>query len=413
MKLATTYLIRLTLTAFLFIVAVSQSAAQQSSNSYTPKEPRKSLLTSNDATGSLIALGPRSRESTPLQLGPVLFRPAITYRFTDANNLLRGAGNPQDTEIQNYRLSLGFEYQNLWNLEYTPTWTYYSNPAFNDRDSHSLNFSSEFQIQDWNVNFAQTYRKSNASLVETATQTPEDNWGTTISASRQLNSAWYLDLNATQDLRFTDTFSDVRNWTASSWLRHQKSPAVNSAIGYTWGYSDIDPGFNSKFHRLLLRYGFNPTDKLSVNLQGGIDAREVDAAGFGKDENPTYSGSIQYQAFDYTTIAINLSRQIGASYFSNSNRETESLTLSLSQRLLGRLNLTVSYGEVSTEYLDLLNNFVVGRDDEYDSFSVDLSTKLGNRVSVSAFYRKNENTTNVTGFGFSSDQTGISISYRR
>jgi len=390
----------------------TQAMGQGSSNSYTPKAPRESRISSNDATASFSALSPASRESTPLQVGPVLFRPSINYKYTDANNLLRSVGNEQDSEIQNVTLNLIFDYQEFWSFSYRPTWTYYSNAAFDDTDSHSANFSSDFAVADWRIGFNQTYNNSNGSLVQTGSQTQQEIFGTTLSASRQLNSVWYLDLSADQDLHSTSSFSDVSKWSTSGWLRHQASSAVNSSIGLTWGYADVDPGLNTEYMQFLLRFGFNPSDKIRVSLQGGIDSREVDAPGFDKEENPTYNASLQYQPFDYTTIGINLSRGIRASYFSNFNNETEALTLSLNQRLLGRFNLTVSYGERSSDYLGLIGNFVVGRADEYDSFSVDLSTQLVKRINVSAFYRKNENSTNTSGFGFSSDQSGFSIGYR-
>ena len=406
------HVLRLIVAAQSLSLLLSQANAQDSLTSYTPKASRESRISSNDSTSSFSALSPASHESTPLQIGPVLFRPNINYKYTDANNLLRSVGNEQDSEIQDISLNLIFDYQEFWSFNYRPTWTYYSNATFNDTDSHSANFSSDFAVADWRVGFNQTYHDSNLSLVQTGSQTQQEKFGTTLGASRQLNSTWYLDLSADQDLHSVSSLSDVSEWSTSGWLRHQASSAVNSSIGLTWGYADVDPGLNTEYIQFLLRFGFNPSDKLSASLQGGIDSREVDAPGFDQEENPTYNASIQYQPFDYTTIGINLFRSIGASYFSNFSNETEALTLSLNQRLLGRFNLTVSYGERSSDYLGLLGNFVVGRADEYDSFSVDLSTQLANKINISVFYRKNENSTNTTGFGFSSDQSGFSIGYR-
>jgi hypothetical protein len=412
MKHSPIHTLRLAATAAGLSLAVIQGIAQESSNSYTPKAPRESKNVSTSASASLSALAPGSRESTPLQLGPVLFRPGINYRYTESDGLLANRENAQNSVIETISATFDFDYRELWSLSYNPSWRYYSNNSFENRDSHSVNFVTGFALQDWAMGFSQTYRTSGQVLIETGSQTDQETFGTTLSASRQLNSAWYLDLSANQDSRSTSSFSDVRQWSGTSWLRHQASATVNSSIGLTWGYADIDPGLNTKYQQAKIRFGFNPTDKLSANLQGGIDVREVDAPGFDKEESPTYSASIQYKAFDYTTIALRLSRQISASYFSNFNNETEALTLSLNQRLLGRFNLTVSYGERSSDYLGLQDNFVVGRSDEYDSFSVNLSTQLVNRVSVSAFYRNNQNATNATGFGFSSDQTGFSIGYR-
>lgn len=390
------------------------------STDYTPKIPRESRNVSNSATASLIALSPASRESTPLQLGPVLFRPAITYSYTDATNLLRSVGDPQDSIFEEISLNLAFDYTELWTFIYRPSWTYYSNDRFEDSTAHSADFSTNFAVQDWGIGFRQSYRDSNGSLVQTGSQTQQEIWGTTLSASRQINSSWYLDLSANQDLRAANNqdllaarnYPDVKDRSISGWLRHQATSALNSSIGLVWGYADIDPGLNTKYMQALLRFGFRPTDKLSVSLQGGIDSRQIDAPGFDRQQNPTYNGSIQYQAFDHTTLAFSMARQISASYFSNFNNEMESVTLSLRQRLLEHFNLTVSYGEQSSKFLDFFGNFAVARSDEYNSFSINLSTQLMKRISLSAFYRNNENASNVTGFGFSSDQTGFQIGYR-
>ena len=393
-------------------VALATNALSAQDGSYTPKVERQSRIASNDATASFNALAPFSRESSPLQLGPVLFRPGINYKYTDANNLLRSIGDEQDSEIQDVSLNLIFDYQEFWTFTYRPTWTYYSNDAFEDSDSHSADFSSDFAVADWRIGFSQNYRDSNNSLVQTGSQTEQESWGTTLSASRQLNSALYIDLSTNQDLRSTSIYSDVRENSVSAWLRRQASSTANASVGVTWGYADIDPGLNTEYMQFLLRFGFKPSDKLTANLQGGIDSREIDAPGFSKEDNPTYDASLQYQPFDYTTVGINLSRSISASYFSNLNNETEAITLSLRQRLLGRFFLTASLGERSSEYLDLLGAFAVGRADDYESFSVDLSTTLVDKINVSAFYRKNENATNLIGYGFSSDQTGFQIGYR-
>ena len=404
--------LRSSATAFSLSFLIFQGYAQDTSNSYTPKVPRESRNVSEASNVSLSALPPGSRESTPLQLGPVLLRPSINYRYTQSDGFLAGPGNRQDSVIETIGASFAFDYRDLWSLTYNPSWTHYSNAFLEDRDSHSLNFTTGFALQDWSMGFSQRFRKGGQALIETAVQTDQETFGTTFGASRQLTSTWYLDLSASQDLRSTRRYSDVTQHSVSSWLRRQASSAVNSSIGLTWGYSDMDPGLNTEYQQALVRFGFQPTVKLSANLQGGIDFRKVDAAGFKKEENPTYSASLRYQVFDYTTIAINLSRGISASYFSNFNRETEALTLSLNQRLLGRFSLTASYGQRLSDYLGLLDNFAVGRTDKYDSFSVNLSTQLINRISVSAFYRKNENATNTSGFGFSSDQSGFSIGYR-
>ena len=215
MKHSLIYAFRLTATVLSLGLFAIQAIAQGSSNSYTPKAPRESRILSDDAASSFSALSPASHESTPLQLGPVLFRPSINYEYTDANNLLASVGNEQDSEIQNINLNLVFDYHKFWSFSYRPTWTYYSNATFNDADSHSVNFSSDFAVADWRMGLNQTYNESNYSLVQTGSQTQQEIFGTTLTALHQLNSTWYLDLSADQDLLSTGGFYDVSEWSTS------------------------------------------------------------------------------------------------------------------------------------------------------------------------------------------------------
>jgi len=404
----------LRLAAVVAIISYSSipANAQERTSTYTPKPQRQSRISGNSSVGSLSALLPPTRESTPLQLGPVLFRPGISYRYTSTESISQSVSNLEDTDIKRTSLSLAFDYLDLWSLNVNPSWTSYTNDRFEDDQSNSVNFSTGFMLQDWQLGITQSYRESNNTLVETASQTQQESWGTTLGASKQLSSVWNIDFNIDQDQRTTTAFADMQQFSVASWLRHQTSPAFNSSIGVTKGYADVDPGLDTKFTQFLLRFGFQPTDKLTVSLQGGIDSREIDAPDSGKKNKPKYTASLQYQPLDYTTIGISLSRSISASYFSNLNSENESLTFSLRQRLLERFFFTASYGERSSVYLDLLENFAVGRDDIYESFSLSLSTILLNRINTSVFYGKNENVTNLTGYGFSSNQTGFNISFQ-
>ena len=70
-------ILRSSATAFSLSFLIFQGNAQDSSNSYTPKVPRESRNVSEASNVSLSALPPGSRESTPLQLGPVLLSPRI------------------------------------------------------------------------------------------------------------------------------------------------------------------------------------------------------------------------------------------------------------------------------------------------------------------------------------------------
>jgi uncharacterized protein (PEP-CTERM system associated) len=103
---------------------------------------------------------------------------------------------------------------------------------------------------------------------------------------------------------------------------------------------------------------------------------------------------------------------VSPSYFQSQNTETTSFTAGLNQRLLQKFNLGLSGGYTKTDYIATSNTAVVGRTDDTYSFSASLSHSLTKRGTISASYSYSENSSNVTGSAYSSNQIGVQVGYQ-
>ena len=89
--------------------------------------------------------------------------------------------------------------------------------------------------------------------------------------------------------------------------------------------------------------------------------------------------------------------------------DRESLQLRLRQRLLGRFYLNYALAYADTSFETFVNEAAVERNDDRYSHDLRLITMLRGRVSITLSYRHDSNSSNESGFKYSSNQYGVSV----
>lgn len=377
---------------------------------------------------------PALTSGTPFQAGPVTFRPHALYRYLNAEGLPAGTRRVA-SEIQTSAIGLAVDLGQNWTLDYSPTWTWYTARALDDTLDHAVSIQGGGDIQDWNLQFSENFGIASPTLAETAQQTKQRNWATSLGASHQFGSIASVQLGASLNEQYGDLFPDTREWSTQNWLSLQPSPRVEVAFGPGAGYVDIVHSPDATYERYLGRVNWRPTDKISLGLNGGMEYRHSRSSA-GKDlRNPLLDASLDYQPFTTTGLGLTYSRSVKSSYFRDQVTEGSSWHVRLEQRLLGRLYLNVDWGRQRSDYSALTTTVPVlpeapvtdlpedpvapalllslpGRADRVDSLNARLSVVLFGRLSVAASYNENKNQSNDTRFNFSSKQYGVEFGIR-
>jgi hypothetical protein len=113
-----------------------------------------------------------------------------------------------------------------------------------------------------------------------------------------------------------------------------------------------------------------------------------------------------------TSFSLSASRAVAASYFANEVTVSTGWNAAVQQRLLGKLQLSVGVGQQKVSYVSVTNSVSADRSDRYDTFNVSLGTSFLSRGRISTFYNISRNSSNAAGYGFSSHQIGLELSYR-
>jgi hypothetical protein len=296
-------------------------------------------------------------------------------------------------------------------LDYTPAWTLYSNKHFRNTFGQAATLTGGTVYGNWVLGLSQSYAVSTEPQVETATQTRQEIYSTAVNGSYTINRKMSLDLVVNQDFFSADQFQSYREWSTMNWLNYQFWPRFNVAAGVGLGYDDVEKSPAMLFEQYQGRVNWRATDKISFQFHGGLEDRQFLSGSRSDLLNPVFGGGIRYQPFEETKISLSADRVVAVAILQNQVTESVSLGGGVNQRLFGRLYLDLGGGYQSIKYVDSENSGLPNRKDDYLFFNTRLSASFLKRGTVAVFYQINDDSSSLTGYGFSSHQVGFEIGF--
>lgn len=354
---------------------------------------------------------PQEQPAQPFRYKFLTLRPHPDYSFLYANGILAAPGQPVNTVIQQISPGVRLDVGDYWILDYTPTWMVYSSRSFQNTFNQNAKLTGGTSYGSWVLGLSQSYANSDVPQVETATQTRQETYNTALNGAYTMNSKMSLDLAAYQNFLFSDQFQSYREWSTLDWLNYQFWARFNIALGAGLGYDDVETGPNMLFEQYQGRVQWRATDKISVQVNGGLEDRQFLNSSIGDALNPVFGGGIQYLPFEHTKISLDAERTVAVAELQNEVTESVGFNGDLNQRLLGRLFLDLGGGYQNIKYVSSVNGLPSNRTDDYYYFSTRLSTAFLKRGTVAIFYQFNNDSTSAAGFGFTSHQVGFEIGF--
>ena len=379
-----------------------------------PAIPLTQTEQANPGTFQVFAPGGTTQGSLdqPFQAGRLIFRPHVEYRFLYGNGIQSAPGVQQKTAVQQFSPGLLINLGPNWVLDYTPTFVYYSSRQFQNGVNQDVVLRGGATFHDWVLGLSQVYTYSSSPTVETGTQVNQEDYVTALTAGRQLNDVVSLSLAVNQNVEVAEGYQGSRGWSTLNWVNFNVWEHLNFGVGLGGGYDNVDSGPDQVYEQGQLRANWRISDRLSVSVNGGAEDRQYRESGGPSLINPLYGASVQYEPFDHTTLALTASRTTSQAFLVNEDTETTSFAAVLTQRLLGKMTLSVSGGYNIAKYIpSAAATAGLGRKDDYVSFNTRLSWPLFKRGSAGIFYQYTHNESTQEGFTYGSTQIGCDIGY--
>jgi hypothetical protein len=391
--------------------AFAQSADLRSPSQFDPPRAVETLATADKDLAPPGSLAKVTSLNSFLNWGPVKARPHLDYGVTYGNGLQSGPGSQVNTVTETLSPGVLFDLGKRWTLDYTPSLTYYSTKSYKDSLGQSVRFGGGTTWNDWSFGLSQSYSTSSSPLIETAQQTDQESFATSLSASHPFGSKLLLELSASQSFLLAEQFNSTRSWSTMEWLNYQFAPRFSIAGGAGFGFDDVSTGSDMYNEQLQARLNARIAEKLNFSLNGGMEIRQFATGGQDDLINPIYGTSIQYRPFQFTTLTLTGNRRVSPSLLQSQVTESTDISAALSQRLLGLFFLTLSGSYGVTDYLASSTALVANRSDSTSQLMASLAYSFWQRGTASIFYRYSQNSSSLSGFSFNSTQVGLNLGY--
>ena len=353
----------------------------------------------------------------PFQWGPVTVHPHVSYGLSYGTGLQSQPGQSSDSIINTLTPGISFDLGQHWQLGYSAAITFYSDKNFRDNVNHSVSLTGHTSYEDWAFSLSQSVAITSDPMIQTAQQTDQQSYSTSLGATYQINSEFSLQLNASQNLTdasgFTNSAGSAWDWSTMDWLNYQVGPGVSTGVGMGFGYSSVASGPDMTYEDYQGRFSWQFAQKLTLSLNGGAQVRQFINSGQSSLVSPLFGATLNYQPFPFTSLHVNASESVSSSYFQNQVTQNTTVSGGVSQRLFEKYFLSLNGGYTATTYKDSATGpqQFTGREDDVSFFSLGLSTAFFKRGTASVSYSISKTSSNYGGYGYTSNQIGFQLSY--
>ncbi len=314
-----------------------------------------------------------------------------------------------------------------WTLDYSASLNFY--PASSGLgDSTGQNFSLLWSTyyQDWSLALSQGYSFSDTPLIQTGTQTKEESYVTSLSASHQLVGNLSFVAGLSQSFTFADPFDDVHAWSGNVGLNYSLNPKMQIGLNFGGGYDEasLSPAMTSESYSAV--FMFHPAVKTTFNFSVGLEEDSFDAPGVPTTITPIFSAGVLYQLLPHTGLSLSAGRSISPSFFSNQVYTTTTLGVGLTQQLTRKLGLSLTgdYGVSSYQAIQpgVLPQYYLGspttsalqvtRNDVTTDIAVSLTYAFRPRWRGLISYSHSVNSSSQGNYSYSSSQIAVQMNYQ-
>ncbi|MDX2080424.1 MAG: hypothetical protein SFU53_06535 [Terrimicrobiaceae bacterium] len=363
-------------------------------------------------------LGPpgffNAKRSIPIGTGRVRYGADVSASLAYNNNVMGTANNPQGDVIFALQPTIYLETGRKANVRFlwAPSFLRYARFKQYDAVNQTFLFSSRYRFSKLRLGMDASYITQSGLFFNSQGQ----------ARQASLFARLFAEYPLTRKLNWT--FSAEGNATDSDPGGTQFQAMLKSGIDYRYSSKtqfgaaleigqQSGPGNLTTFQAFLLRVIYNPTARLTISGEGGIQFRQSrsTSAGSSSTSSTVLNALLSYRATDKTAFAMRFSRSVNVDAFAPDNIQTvttveASLLWEISRRAQFRASLLGGYVEQES-----LGGLAEGSY-YFAQGSVSLNYLLSNGVSVQVFNTFQQRLRDTQGGNYLSNTSGMSMGMR-
>jgi hypothetical protein len=297
-------------------------------------------------------------------------------------------------------------------VAYRPTVVAYAENSSNDRIEQEASWEAGWRGKAIRFAYSGTSRQLGDATADTGTLTDRSEVSNSVRIAWSLREKITVELAAGHDSTGYDSsaFADSSLTYGEVALRYAYSPKTRLGLIYKAGTFEVDGSGEQTVNRATARIEWNPTRKISVDVEAGFEHRSFDN---GSDTTPVVEARVGWQPREGTEIYLKGYRREEASAFLAGQNYTQGgVALGISQRLGGKWTGKLEAGLERAEYSRVSGTGPAGRVDRIRFIRPSLEYRFTDDFSMGLYYRYSENRSNNPAFGYENHSAGVEMGYQ-
>jgi hypothetical protein len=295
--------------------------------------------------------------------------------------------------------------ENSVQIAYSPGFVIYQDHPANNTFEQIGSFVYGYQGPRSQLTVNQQYASVQNSGPDLGELVKLNEYLTTINFDYAVTAKLGLTLRAEQQIIDYDEGFNSSQWTGSAYLTYEAMPKTSFALGLLGGAVDLE-GPNQTFEQFNGRVVYTPTTKLSFNLTLGVECRQTEGTSR-QLVKPVFSGGLDYEPFDATSLNLNAYRNYSysATYYGNDYLAT-GVSGSITQRFFNKIFAVFTASFENASYEDNVTQQQGALAYNFFSLRPSLSYRLADWCQLSVFYQYRENVSQTID-AFTDNQVGF------
>ena len=234
----------------------------------------------------------------------------------------------------------------------------------------------------------------------------ENTYTTTVNATYDLTGKLFLSGQISYAMYDYETLISSRQASANLFINYVYSPKLVIGLGATGGVNSSDgPASDETFEQMNVRANYIVSGKISLSLSAGLEFRQF---GDGDSVSPVYEIAGTYRPFENTIITIAGSRRtVSSASLAGQDYTDTNISLTFSQRLFSRVNVSLGVGYTNSDYLSATNGASTARSDDYFYVEPSIDVDITRYWSIGCYYLYRQDSSTLALFSFYDNQFGI------
>lgn len=360
-----------------------------------------------------VGVGSGTGSSTPLvQYGSLELRPHLVYNGSYNDGLLVRPGVANNTYIDAFSPGMLVNIGQHWSVDYTPTYTQYSNGGYRDTLTHVVSANGSLSIRDYALALTQSYASASTPLIETGRQTDTEKATTNLSVTHPLTQTIMLQGNVQQGFTFVSNSPDFSEWSAQGGLQYQVTQHISIAASIRSGFNAIYKSPDSAYVQPGAQVQWTASTKVSLSASVGLDDRVVVGRHWRWTETPIYTGNADYNPFTYTHVQGSVRRTIAPSLVGGQSADITAASGTAEQRLLGHFWVNGGVDFQFSKYLTTGLTRGIRRNDYAWTYRGGIRTTFLQRGMIAVTYQQTDNDSSVRLLSQKTRRIGCEVAYR-